>query len=172
MSTARKEKDRKTKKKKCRKPLFSCEEFKLLKVIGEEIVQVVDETIDELDFPVAEVLDVEFELNNVTDHAFKDKVVKQGTICKRVVYCDTSGVVRCNFFEIPFEAVAEIPGVDPKLELEFQNKLVNAETDFEKINDQTILQKVVFDIKIKVSHFVQRKLKVCNTNVISHKQIR
>ena len=95
--------------------LFSCEKFKLLKVIGEEVVQVVSDTVDQLDFPACEILDVSFELLNTTDHAFTNKVVKQGTIQKRIQYCDTWGTVRCQVIEIPFTAVAEIPGVDLEL---------------------------------------------------------
>lgn len=154
-----------------RKPLFSCEKFKVLKVIGEKVVQVVSDTVDQLDFPAWEILDVEISLGKTTDHAFTDKVVKQGCICKKVVYCDTEGIVRCQIIEIPFTAVAEIPGVDPELDLEIQNKLILAEVDFELIDPTTLSEKVVIDIEIKVSTFVQRKLRVCNTNILSHQQI-
>ncbi len=161
------------KTKNCKKiqPLFSCEKFKLLKVIGEKTVQVVSDTVDQLDFPAAEIIEVDFELIKTTDHAFTDKVVKQGIIRKRIIYCDTDGIMRCQFVEIPFTAVAEIPGVDPELELEFQNKLILAETDYDLIDPQTLSEKVVFEIKIKVSTYVQRLLRVCNTNVISHMQV-
>ncbi|MCK4257608.1 MAG: DUF3794 domain-containing protein [Halanaerobiales bacterium] len=152
-------------------PLFSCEKFKLLKVIGEETVQVVSDTVDALERPAREIIEIDFELVDTTDHAFTDKVVKQGIICKRIIYCDTDGDVRCQFVRIPFTAVAEIPGVDPKFELEFQNKLILAETDYDLIDPNTLAEKVVFEIKIKVSKYVQRQLKVCNTNVLSHNQI-
>lgn len=152
-------------------PPFVCEKFKLLKVIGEEVVQVVSDTVDELDCPAREILEFNFELLNTTDHAFTDKVVKQGVIRKRVLYCDVEGTTRCQFIDIPFTAVAEIPGVDPELELEFQNKLVLAETDYTLLDPQTLSEKVVFEIMIKVSYYVQRKLQVCNTNVICHRQI-
>ena len=160
-------------KKKCKrnqkkKTLFSCEKFKVLKVIGEEVVQVVSDSIDELDFPAQEVLNVDFELINTEDHIFTDKIVKQGTIRKRIEYCDIDGIIRCEFVDIPFTATAEIDDVDPDLELEIQNELILAETDFNLINPTTLNEKVVFEIKIKVSTWVQKKLKVCNTNIVSH----
>lgn len=148
-----------------------CDEFKLLKVIGEKTVQIVSDTVDQLDYPAEEILKIDFELANTTDHAFTDKVVKQGFIRKKVIYCDTNGVVRCQTFEIPFTAVAEIPGVDPDKELEFQNKLVLEETDFDLICPNTLSEKVVFEIKITVSTWVHRRLKVCHSNILSHIQI-
>lgn len=156
---------------KCSKNADFCDEFKLLKVIGEKTVQIVSDSVDQLDYPAEEILKIDFELANTTDHAFTDKVVKQGFIHKKVIYCDKEGVVRCQTFAIPFTAVAEIPGVDPDKELEFQNKLILAETDFELICPTTLKEKVVFEIKIIVSTWVLRRLKVCHGNVLSHTQV-
>lgn len=152
-------------------PAFSCEQFKLLKVIGEKIVQVVSDTVDTLDYPAERILEIDFDLCQTTDHAFTDKVIKQGIIRKRVIYCGCDGIVRCQNIEIPFTAVAEIPGVDPSLELEFQNFLVLKETDYTLLDANTLSEKIVFEIKIKVSTWVQRKLKVCNSNIIKQIQI-
>ncbi len=152
-------------------PLFRREKFKLLKVIGEEVIQVVSDSTDRLDFPAKDIIKVTFELGCTTDHAFKNKIVKQGIIHKKVLYCDTSGIVRCQIFDIPFTAPAEIPGVDPCLELEFQEKLILAETDYLMLDCQTVNAKVVFEIKIKVSTWVQEYLQVCNSNIVSHLQI-
>ncbi|SJZ38578.1 DUF3794 domain-containing protein [Selenihalanaerobacter shriftii] len=154
-------------------PLFSCENFKVLKVIGEEVVQVVTSSVDQVDLPagvqgIQEIIAIDFELINVTDRIFTDKIVKQGTIRKRVQFCDTNGVNRCEFFDIPFTTTAEITGVDPELELEIQNELVLAETDFNLIDPQTIEEQLVFEIKITVSTWTQQRLRICNTNIISY----
>lgn len=155
----------------CERQVDYCEEFKLLKVIGEKVVQVVSDSVDHLDCPAAEIIKIDFELAKTTDHAFTDKVVKQGVIHKKVVYCDTSGVVRCQTFEIPFTAVAEIPGVDPYCELEFQSKLILKEIDYELLCHDTLSEKVVFEVKITASTWVHRRLKPCYGNILNHIQV-
>ncbi len=158
------------------KPLFGCEKFKLLKVIGEKTVQVVNSIEEDLELlghkdKVIDIIDIKIKLGEVSDFVFKDKVVKQGNLVLQILFCEDDNDVECVFVKVPFEAVAEIPGVDPKLELDIQNKLVSAEADFE-LDKGAVIIKVAADILIKVSTFVQRKLKVCNTSVISHKQVK
>lgn len=142
-----------------------------MKVIGEKTVQVVSPSEDELDYYAKEILDIDFKLKDVTDHVFKDKVVKQGKIKKKVLYIDKDGLTHCEHFVTPFTAVAEIEGVDPKLELDIQNKLVSSEIDFDLIDYDTVDIKIVFEIQIKVSRWVQRRLSVCNTNIINIRQV-
>lgn len=152
-------------------PLFSCEQFKVLKVIGRKTAQVVSDTVDQLDHPAREILSINFVLAETQDSAFMNKVVKQGIIRKHVVYCDVDGIVRCQTIDIPFTAVFDIPGVDPHLELEFQNRLVHQETDFRLIDCRTLAEKVVFDVEVVVSTWVERKLRVCNTSVLHSYQV-
>ena len=151
--------------------LVRCEKFKLLKVIGEKVVQVVSDTIDCLDCPAKEIIDITFKVVEMVDHPFVDKVVKQGIIRKKVLYCDTAGVVRCQIFNIPFTATADIPGVNPDLELDIQNKILASDLDFRLIDQHTLMEKIVLDIRIKVSNWVQEKIRVCNSNVISVVQV-
>lgn len=154
-----------------KRPLFSCEKFTGLKIIGSKIVQVVSNTVDQLDFPAKEILSIDISLGLTSDHAFTNKVVKQGSFLKKISYCDECGNVRCQIFETPFTAVAEIPGVDPKMDLEIQNKLILAETDHHLFDPKTLREIVVLDIEIKVSALVQRKFRVCNSHILSLQQI-
>lgn len=154
-----------------KKPLFRCEEFKLLGVIGEDRVQVVSTTKDILKFPAIAILEIDAALLNVTDHIFTDKVLKQGLIQKRIQYASRCSIKRCQLIEVPFSATAHIPGVDRDLEIETQNRLVLVETDYQLLDPYTLEVKVILEINVKASTYVQRKLKVCTTNVISHSLI-
>lgn len=159
------------KKGSCMKPLFRCEKFKLLKVIGEQVVQVVSDTFDCLECPAKEILDITIDVVDMVDHPFVDKVVKQGIIRKKVLYCDTAGVARCQIFNIRFTATADIPGVDPNLELDIQNKVLSSAVDFKLIDKHTLMEKIVLDIRIKASTWVQEKIRVCNSNVVNCIQV-
>lgn len=151
--------------------LFSCEEFKILKVIGEEVVQVVSEQLDCLDTCVKDIIDITFDLVDINESVFTNKIVQQGIIRKKIIFCTLTGDVRCQFVDTPFTAIAEIPGIEPKEDLEIQNKVLLTESDYRLIDSQTLSVKVVFEILFKASKFVQRKLQVCNTNVLSVLQV-
>ncbi len=140
-------------------------------MIGEETVQVVSSSEDVLDYKAKEILDVDFKLKDVTDHLFTDKVVKQGKIKKKIVYIDKEGLIQCEYFETPFTVTAEIKGVKPELELDIQNKIVLSEIDFHLTRSHIVDIQIVFDIRIKASKWVQRRLSVCNTNIINIHQV-
>ena len=150
--------------------LFSCEEFKILKVIGEDVEQVVSEKKICLDTCAREIINITFDLVDIRESVFTNKIVEQGIIRLKIIFCSLAGDVRCQFAKIPFTVVSEIPGVDPDEELEIQNTVLLTETDYKLIDPEKLIVKTVFEILIKASKFVQRKLKVCNTNVLCVQQ--
>jgi hypothetical protein len=135
------------------------ERIKVLKVIGEEIAQVVVE--GSISINAIKIDRINAELREVTDHIFKNKVVKQGLIHKQIFYVDPTGIVRHTTEEIPFMVSVDINGVDPKNPfIEVQNHLLDIATDFTLIPATTVIpgtltQKVVAHILIKASEWTQ-----------------
>jgi hypothetical protein len=134
------------------------ERVKVLKVIGEAVAQVVVEgniaiNAVKIDRIIADVRDV-------TDHVFRNKVVKQGTIHKQIFFVDREGVVREEEENIPFMVSVDIPGVERTPFTEVQNHLLDIDTDFVLTPGRChepakLMQKVVAHILIKVSEWTQ-----------------
>lgn len=158
-------------KKEAKKPLFGCEEFKVLRVVGEDTAQIVSATKDILLFPAQAILSVTIDLLHVTDHVFTNKIVKQGIIQKQIQYCSRCSIKRCQLVEVPFTATAHIQGVKQGQELDIQNRILLAETDYQLFEPYTVEVKAVIEIQVKASEYAQRRLRVCHTNVISHSLI-
>lgn len=157
--------------KRSKKPLFSCEECKVLCVVGEDTAQIVSTTRDILMFPAHTILKIDVDLLHVTDHIFTDKIVKQGILQKQIQYCSSCSIKRCQLVEVPFVVTAHIPGVEHREDLDIQNKILLIETDEQLLDPYTIEIKAVIDIQVKASRYVQKRIKVCHTNVINHSLI-
>lgn len=137
---------------------LTTERVKVLKVVGEAVGQVVVEgsisiNAVKIDRIIASVIDV-------TDHVFKDKVVKQGTIHKQIFYVDPCGIVREVGENIPFMLTVDIPGVERTPFTEVQNHVLDIDTDFvltpaSECKHGTLMQKVVSHILVKVSEWTQ-----------------
>lgn len=134
------------------------ERIKVLKVVGEKVAQVVVEgstpiNAVKIDRIIAEVRDV-------TDHVFKNKVVKQGTIHKQIFYVDPEGIVREKGEDLPFMVSVDIPGVERTPFTDVQNHLLDIDTDYvltpgSPNEPASLMQKVVAHILIKVSEWTQ-----------------
>jgi len=134
------------------------EKIKVLKVIGERIGQVLVEGSTPIN--AVKIDKIVAELKDVTDHVFKNKVVIQGTIHKQVFFVDPDGIVREIEENIPFMLTVDIPGVERTPFTDVQNHLINIDTDFvltpaTGAEQGTLMQKVVADILVKVSEWVQ-----------------
>lgn len=146
------------------------ERVKVLRVIGEQVAQVVVE--GSIPINAIKIDRINAELRDVTDHLFKNKVVKQGTIHKQIFFVDPEGIVRHTTEDIPFMVSVDIPGFCPNSFTEVQNHLLDIATDFTltpattspiSCNDGTnagvvagtLMQKVVAHILIKVSEWTQ-----------------
>lgn len=134
------------------------ERIKALKVIGEATAQVVVEGT--ISINAVKIDRIIAEIRDVTDHLFRNKVVKQGIIHKQVFYVDPEGIVRETAENIPFMVSVDIPGVDRTPFTEVQNHLLDIDTDY-VLTPAThhehgcLMQKVVAHILIKVSEWTQ-----------------
>jgi len=146
---------------------FKTERFKLLRVVGETEGQLVKTSTVTLDKPAVKVDRVDVRLTDVDHKVFDGKVVKQGVLVKQIFYVDNTNTLRHQEECIPFDVVLEIPGVDPDMDLEIQNKVLSTEVDFQLVAPTRLEQKVVIHLQVKVSEYVQRNLVVALGNVVS-----
>ncbi len=134
------------------------EKVKVLKVVGERIGQVVVESNTKIN--AVKIDRIIAEIRDVTDHVFKNKVVKQGTIHKQVFFVDPDGIVREIEENIPFMLTVDIPGVERTPFTDVQNHLIDIDTDFVLepacgAHHGNLMQKVVAHILVKVSEWTQ-----------------
>ena len=134
------------------------ERIKVLRVVGETIGQVVVE--GSISINAVKIDRIIAELRDVTDHVFRNKVVKQGTIHKQIFFVDPQGIVREIGEDIPFMLTVDIPGVERTPFTDVQNHLLDIDTDFvltpaSGTRPGTLMQKVVAHILVKVSEWTQ-----------------
>lgn len=135
------------------------ERLKVLKVIGEAVAQVVVES--EKDLKAKKIEKIDAKLGPMTDHIFKDKIVKQGVILKQIIYVDPCDFVRHAKEEVPFMTSVTIPGLKPGDDVEIQNHLLNIDTDFQlepaadSSKERKLRQKVVAHILVKAAQWRQ-----------------
>lgn len=138
---------------------LTTERIKVLRVIGEKVAQVIVE--GSIPINAVKIDKIDAEVRDLTDHIFRNKVVKQGSIHKQIFYIDPDGVVRHITEDIPFLVSVDIPGICPeKGPLDVQNHLLDIDTDYTLtpgVNQgpATLMQKVVAHILIKVSEWTQ-----------------
>lgn len=137
---------------------LTTERVKVLKVVGETVGQVVVEGSIEIN--AVKIDRIIAEIRDVTDHVFKNKVVKQGTIHKQIFYVDPCGIVREIGEDIPFMLTVDIPGVERTPFTDVQNHLLDIDTDYVLTpachsTPGTLMQKVVAHILVKVSEWTQ-----------------
>lgn len=106
----------------------STERIKVLKVIGEAVGQLV--LANSTCINAVKIDRIRAKLLDITDHLFKNKVVKQGTIRKEIFYVDPEGVVRYKTEDIPFMLPVDIPGLRPNAFTEVQNHLLDIDVDY------------------------------------------
>jgi hypothetical protein len=135
------------------------ERIKVLRVIGEQIAQIVLENTIEIN--AVKIDKINAEIRETVDHVFKNKVVKQGIIHKQIFYVDPTGIVRHLAEDLPFMVTVDIPGVDPDNGfLDVQNHHLDIATDFSLFpatngTSGTLTQKVVAHVLIKASEWSQ-----------------
>lgn len=104
------------------------EKIKVLKVVGEAVGQLVLENSTCIN--AVKIDRIKAKLIDSTDHLFKNKVVKQGTIRKEIFFVDPEGVVRFKAEDIPFMLTVDIPGFRPNAFSHVQNHLLDINVDF------------------------------------------
>ena len=163
---------------------MSTKHLKTLRVIGEETMQVVEGTTINLDHPATAIADIQLEIRDLTDHIFRNKVIKQGVMYINLIYKGANGCMHHKSAEIPFEEEVEIgglvPGIkkngyvkvpvqNPEATLDIQNYIMAINSDAKPVayregshcKDITksafteVLIKVVAEIFVKVSRWEQ-----------------
>lgn len=104
------------------------EKIKVLKVVGQAVAQLV--LANSTCINAVKIDRIKAKLLDTTDHLFKDKVVKQGTIRKEIFYVDPEGTVRFKKEDLPFMLSVNIPGLRPNGFTEVQNHLLDIDVDY------------------------------------------
>lgn len=134
------------------------ERVKVLRVIGEEIVQVVEEATVAVPVGSIKIDKLHAVLQGeMVDHIFKNKIVKQGTFNVNVFFVGPDNIVHHTNVLVPFMAVADIMGVCPdNMFLHIQNHVLDVDTDY-TWNEATgeVIIKLVAHILIKATEWVQ-----------------
>ncbi len=105
------------------------EKIKVLRVVGEAVGQLVLENSTCIN--AVKIDRIKAKLLDTTDHIFKNKVVKQGTIRKEIFYVDPEGVVRYKAEDVPFMLSVDIPGLKPNPFTDVQNHLLDIDVDYQ-----------------------------------------
>jgi hypothetical protein len=142
---------------------ITTEKFKMLRVIGEDLGQLVVEKTINID--AIKVDHVHAELRDIRDVLFKGKVIKQGIIEAQVFYVNHHNVVMHKAVNIPFTLVAEIPNLNPNSFTEVQNHLLDITPHYHihsispcTCEETSVEIKVIAHILTKVSEWVQRDI--------------
>jgi len=155
-------------RKKFKRAPYTIERFKLLRVIGDKIAQIVESATVGLASPAIKVFRVDVELEDLEHSIFCNKVVTQGDIHLQIFYVDETDTVRHEAADLPFETVLELPGLSPDdMEIDIQHRLLSSEVITELLSPTSLSVRVVVDLFVKVSEFVQRDLLVADSNIIS-----
>ncbi|SJZ74923.1 DUF3794 domain-containing protein [Selenihalanaerobacter shriftii] len=100
--------------------------LKNLRVIGEEIMQIVEGARVDLtavtpgNVEAVAIADVLLEVDNVTEHIFRNKVVKQGDLIVNIIFKGSDGVMYHATVALPFEEEVEIGGIVPGIKINGQ----------------------------------------------------
>lgn len=145
--------------------------IKTLRVIGEEVMQITEGSTVTLTNPADSIINVELSVINVTEHIFRDKVVKQGDIHANIIYKGTDGTVYHDSANLPFEEEVEIGGLvsgikfngrvrvpvqDPEATtLDVENFVLELDSDVTLTAPTTVTLKVLARILVKVSRVEQ-----------------
>lgn len=135
------------------------ERLKVLKVIGEQVAQIVLE--NEIPIKAIKVERIDAKLGPITEHVFKNKVVLQGVILKQIIFVDPDNFLRHAAEEVPFMTSVTIPGLKPDEDIEIQTHLLDLDTDFhleasaDRSKSGRLRQKIVAHILVKASQWRQ-----------------
>lgn len=150
----------------------NCELFRVMKLVGEKEVQIVERTacpVPEYTPPVRKVLKVLVKLDKTEDLLFTNKVVKEGVFEIQIIFACCDDLVRHISLELPFMMEAEIAGARPGMQV--QNTVIRTEQNVTVVtnNPKDELTCQVFDIRVvaliltRVTETVERKLAKCRS---------
>jgi len=99
-----------------------------LKVIGEGIGRVVLKNATCIN--AIKIDRIKGRLLESTDHLFRNKLIKRGTIRKEVFYVDPKNRLRYMEEDIPFTLILKMPGLEPFTHIKAHNELIDIDVDY------------------------------------------
>lgn len=122
-------------------------------VVGENTVQVMEETPVTLLVPAIKVTDIAVTFQDLTSEVITDKVVVQGVIHKQIFFVNTDNVETHQAVDIPFSTIVDVPGAAPGMDVQLEVTLEAVR--FELTSPTQLLEKVVFEVFAKVTQSIQ-----------------
>jgi hypothetical protein len=135
--------------------------YKVRRVVGENTIATVIETVTELPTPAMKIRDIVASLREVTSEVLTDQVVVRGSVIKEIFYVGPDGVERFFREVVPFVTTAQIMGARPGMEAQVHARIERV--DREMGTDRIVRQRVVLSIFIKVAEIVQVRLVTSTT---------
>ncbi|MDI3280447.1 MAG: DUF3794 domain-containing protein [Bacillota bacterium] len=130
-------------------------------VIGENAAQAMEEGTVILATPASKVSEILVTFQNVVAEAIADKVIVQGTLHKQIFYVGPDEVEAHQAEDIPFSHFVDLPGSVPGLDVE--TRLTVEHVTFELLSPTELLEKVVFEIAVRVTQSVQLNVALLET---------
>ncbi|MGE5594170.1 MAG: DUF3794 domain-containing protein, partial [Betaproteobacteria bacterium] len=100
------------------------------------------------------IKDIRADVTNVSVEVIPDKVIVQGTIAKQVFFVGEDDIVHHFPEEMRFSALVEVPGARPGMLVQVHPSIFNV-IAFLSPDGNQILQKVIVDVGVVVTDFVQ-----------------
>ncbi len=152
--------------------------LKLDQVIGEGTVQTLVEGNFLLPLPAIKITDIDVSILELNANVIPDKVVLQGIIHKQIYYIGTDDLGHHVAEDIPFSTFVDIQGVNTGMHAQLHPRIELVDGVLAEDN-QTVLQKVVIEIFVKVTEEIQTNLclgdgpllklpRVISENVLQH----
>ncbi|HEX2955137.1 MAG TPA: DUF3794 domain-containing protein, partial [Bacillota bacterium] len=128
----------------------------LSRVIGEGTQQTLVENLFTLAFPAIKVAEINGEIRNITTDVIADKVIVQGVVHKQIFFVDLDNVSRHQAEDVNFSLFIDIPGASPGHDVEVHPRI--EDIIFELVSPTQLRQKVVIEVFVKVTEFVQENV--------------
>lgn len=150
---------------------FKYENHRILKEVGKEQVHITLNKTEELEYNAQDIIDIKYGIKKEKDSIFHGKLIKKGIIENKVIYADKNNFVRYQIINFPFTTVADIKNLIPEAGIKTKTKLVGKKIDYKLVKSCLLKIKIVIILEITASNWVEKRLRVCNSNIVSFKQV-
>lgn len=130
----------------------------LPRVIGEGTQQTLVENLFTLEFPAIKVSEIHGEIRDITTDVITDKVIVQGIVHKQIFFVDLDNVSRHQAEDVNFSLFIDIPGASPGQDVEVHPRI--EEIIFELVSPTQLRQKVIIEVFVKITEFVQENVQL------------
>lgn len=126
----------------------------LPEVIGENVKQILSETVLELDQPAIKIKDIQATFEDVNAVVINDKVIVQGIIHKQIFYVGEDNVEYHQAENVPFSTFVDVMGARPDMNVDVLPTVAFVKPELEE-DGAVLVQKVIGDIFVKVTENIQ-----------------